>query len=360
MSAQGVKNILIASAHVPFTSGGAEVLIAQLKKALVDNGYTVDVVQLPFVAQPKESLLKQVAIWRALDVRHFAGRDVDMVLCTKFPSYMVSHPRKVLWLIHQYRQIYDLYGTRFGDVSVSPDDEALRRMLLKADKVALGECVSRFTISDNVRDRLSRYLDCGSKTLVPPLPLENAYYSGKSSNYILSVGRICSIKRVDLIVKAMAQIDDSLVLKVVGEPDELNIESYLHSEIDKHHLWDRVEFLGKVDNDRLLALYAHAFVVYYAPFDEDLGFVTMEALKSGRPVITASDSGGSLSYVEHEKNGLVVQPNEQSIADAINRLVHDKDLYERLHKTASLGIDILSWKAVVNSLIGGNTTATVE
>lgn len=350
---QGVKNILIASAHVPFTSGGAEVLIDRLKNALIASDYVVDVIQLPFIAQPKEALLKQIAIWRALDVSQFAGRNVDMVICTKFPSYMISHPRKVLWLVHQYRQIYDLYGTRFGDMSTSTADEALRRMLLRADKVALNECISRFTISDNVRDRLLRYLDCDAKTLVPPLPLGNAYYSGRSSNYILSVGRICSIKRVDLIIKAMAQIDDSLILKIVGEPDELNIEEYLHSEIDKHHLWHRVEFLGKVDDDRLLALYAHAFAVYYAPFDEDLGFVTIEALKSGRPVITASDSGGSLSYVEHEKNGLVVQPNETAIAEAINRLLKDEDLYSCLHSAAANGIDILDWNTVVSSLVGG-------
>ena len=48
--------------------------------------------------------------WRSLDLTETAGRPVDAVIATRFPTYAIRHPRKVVWLIHQYRQAYDQYG----------------------------------------------------------------------------------------------------------------------------------------------------------------------------------------------------------------------------------------------------------
>jgi glycosyltransferase involved in cell wall biosynthesis len=331
----GYPNILILNPQVPFTSGGAELLVEGLRREFAARDYCVDVVSLPFNAQPKKALLNQIAMWRALELKAFAGRKVDLVIAAKFPSYMVSHPNKVVWLIHQHRQLYELYGSRFGDFDTGPMDESLRRMILQADRQSLGECKARYTISENVSARLKRYLDFDSEVLCPPLPLGEAYFSEQPEDYVLSVGRLCSIKRVDLVIKAMPEIDDKLKLKIVGLPDEPAIDTYLRSEIDKHHLWHRVEFLGRVDDQMLLDLFARAFAVYYAPYDEDYGFVTLEALASGRPVITALDSGSVLEFVQDEVNGLIVEPNEKAIAGAFNRLLSDQQLYARLAENAS-------------------------
>lgn len=350
MSKIGYPNILILGTQVPFTRGGAEILIDGLRRELAQRGYGVDVVALPFSAQPKTDLLQQIAMWRALELKAFAGRKVDMVIATKFPSYIVAHPNKVTWLIHQHRQLYELYGSRFGDFDASPADEALRRMVLQADRQALGECRAIYTISNNVSARLKRYLDFQSSVLAPPLPLGGAYYGGEAQNYILSVGRLCSIKRVDLIVKALPQIDEGLTLKIVGVADEPAIDTYLRSEIDKHHLWHRVEFLGRVDDQALLDLYAHAYAVFYAPFDEDYGFVTLEALASGQPVVTAMDSGTVLEFVVDEKNGLVVEANEQAMANAFNRLWRDKELRQRLSKGSEGSTLTNTWDEIITQL----------
>lgn len=350
MSKIGYPNILILNAQVPFTRGGAEILVDGLCRELDTRGYCVDAVSLPFTAQPKKALLKQIAMWRALELNVFAGRRVDLVIATKFPSYMVEHPNKSVWLIHQHRQLYELYGSRFGDFDIGPVDESLRRMVLQADRQALSECKVRCTISANVSARLKRYLDFESTVLSPPLPLGEAYYGGKVGDYILSVGRLCSIKRVDLIVKAMPHIDDRLTLKIVGLPDEPAIDTYLRSEIDKHHLWHRVEFLGRVDDKTLLDLYAHAFAVYYAPFDEDYGFVTLEALASARPVVTAVDSGTVLEFVQDEKNGLVVESNEQAIAGAFNRLLRESALYDQLTTASAREVYTNTWDQIIEQL----------
>ncbi|MCC6933638.1 MAG: glycosyltransferase [Deltaproteobacteria bacterium] len=342
--------ILIASVQVPFTRGGAEVLVDRLSSALKATGALVDIVQLPFTAIPKESLLKSIGYWRSLDLTSFNGLPVDLVICTKFPSYLINHPRKITWLIHQYRQIYDLYGTRFGDLSTADNDEALRQLLTKVDLTALNECQKLFTISDNVTKRLDKYCGLRAATIVPPLPLAGRYYQSNYLPYILSVGRICSIKRIDMIICAMANIDERLTLKVVGTADEAQIENYIKSEIDKHHLARRIEFLGNVSDEKLLELYAQAFITYYAPFDEDLGFVTLESLASGTPVITCSDSGGSLAFIENEVNGLITEPNDIALAAAINSLLDDKCIYENLRREAKLPITT-DWQTVVNKLL---------
>jgi len=350
MSRVGRPNVLIAAVQVPFTRGGAEILVDKLRQELAVRDFNVDVVQLPFQAQPKEKLLDQMALWRALDLTVFNGRKVDLVICTKFPSYLLSHPNKVLWLVHQHRQLYDLYGTRFGDFTSGLEDEALRRMVVQADLTGLRECQALFTISQNVTVRLQRYLELESLSLPPPLPLGNRYFHGKRGDYILSVGRICSIKRVDLIIKALPGIPGELKLKIVGVPDEPAIDTYLRSEIDKHHLWNRVEFLGRVTDDELLQLYANCFAVYYAPFDEDYGFVTLEALASGKPVITANDSGGVLEFVRDEENGLVVESSEQAMGQAFSRLWSDLLLYDQLVRNALASEKILDWDFLIGQL----------
>ncbi|MCC6219767.1 MAG: glycosyltransferase family 4 protein [Deltaproteobacteria bacterium] len=343
-------NVLITAVQVPFTRGGAEVLVDGLKRELVKRDFCVDVVSLPFSAQPKELLLDQLFLWRSLQLGAFAGRKVDLVISTKFPSYLINHPNKVVWLVHQHRQLYDLYGSYFGDFSADPHDENLRRMLIEADLAALRECQRIFAISDNVGERVKRYLSLDSTTMMPPLPLGDRYRSDNADNYILSVGRICSIKRVDKLIKALPQIDSQLKAIIVGTSDEPSIDAYLKSEIDRHHLWERVQLMGRVSDEELLSLYSRAYAIYYAPYDEDYGFVTLESLASGKPVITACDSGGVLGFVSHEENGLVVEPTEESIAVGINRLWQDKELYNRLCNGARSFALQASWDDIIEQL----------
>ena len=357
MHSRRPRSILVLGTQVPFTRGGAEVLVDGLVHELRQRQFEVDVVNLPFCAQPKSILSRQIALWRTLPLHSFAGREVDMVICTKFPTYAVQHPCKVLWLIHQHRQLYDLYGSRFGDFDTSDEDEALRRILLESDKELLSECQRRFTISDNVAKRLERYVGLDAQVLCPPLPMGDSYYSSENHEpYLLSVGRLCSIKRVDLLLKALPMIDERLSLKIVGVADEPDFQAYLESEVEKHQLWHRVTFLGRVSNEDLLGLFAKAFATCYVPYDEDYGYVTHESLMSSCPVITTQDSGGVLSFVQDEQNGLIAQATKDSIAEACNRLIKEPGLRDRLVKGASQQHTGTTWDEVIEGLTSGSMT----
>ncbi len=351
-----MANILILGVKIPFVKGGQEVLVQTLARELKKREHEVDIVEIPLSVLPKENLLSQAAFWRALELENFAGKKVDLVIATKFPSYYAKHSKKSIWLVHQHRAIYDLYGSRYSDFSDDPRDEALRRMLMEGDTKVIGESAYVSGISQNVVRRLEHYNGIKGETLYPPLPLSGKYKTGESENYILSVGRLCSIKRVDLMIKAMPIVHNFVKLKIVGTADEPGVMEYYKNEISKHHLWDRVEFLGRVDDDALLDLYSKALAVYYAPHNEDYGYVTLEGMASGKPIITASDSGGVLEFVKHEENGLILEPNTDSIGHGVNRLVEDRDLAKRLGENGlrfikESGLGDAGWEKVIAGLL---------
>jgi len=347
--------ILVCGVKVPFVWGGQDVLVSSLVRELKARGHEVDTVELPFQTE-KATLLNQAAMWRALKLESFGGKAVDLVIATKFPSYFVKHPKKSLWLVHQHRIIYDLFAGRFSDFSDAPEDEALRRMLTEADDIAIREYQYISGISKNVIERLSNFNGINGEVLYPPLPLGKRYLNKPSKDYILSVGRICSIKRLDFMIKALPIVHNHIKLKVVGMADEPGVKEYLNNEIAKHHLADRVEFLGRVDDQTLLDLYSQALAVYYAPHNEDFGYVTLEAMASGKAVVTAKDSGGTLEFVKDNENGLVVEPSSDAIGHAINRLVSNPELAGKLGSSGRTfveesGFFEKGWDNVISSLL---------
>lgn len=351
-----MARILVLGVKVPFTLGGQDALVNSLVRELRNRGHEADSVELPLSAETKEELLAQAAVWRTLNLDRFVGKDVDLIIATKFPCYFARHKKKSIWLVHQHRFAYELIGGRFSDFSDTAEDEAVRQLMYESDVQALGESSFVSCISKNVADRLEAFNGISSKVLYPPLPLGNRYRNEAPEPYILSVGRICYIKRLDYLVRAMPMVQHPVTVKVVGTPDDPTIMDYIHNEIERHHLWDRIEFLGRVSDDELLSLYAKSLAVYYAPFDEDYGYVTLEAFASGKPVIAATDSGGVLEFVTHEETGLVAQPTVESIADACNRLYRENELTERLSKNArahveKLGLLEIGWDDVIDGLL---------
>lgn len=331
-------------------------LIGSLMRELRARGHEVDTVELPFKCPPKESLLNQCAQWRALDLSSFGGRDVDLVIATKFPSYFARHPKKSLWLVHQHRPMYELHAGPYSDFSDDPRDENLRRMLVEADTKAISECQFVSGISKNVIDRLEHYNGIAGTVLYPPLSQGNRYRREESQDYILSVGRLCGIKRVDLMLKALPMVHQFMKLKIVGLEDEPGVLDYLQNETTKHQLWKRVEFLGRVDDETLLDLYAKAFAVYYAPHNEDYGYVTLEAFASGKPVISAHDSGGVLEFVKDGQNGVVVEPSLDAIAKGVNRLIDNREATLQMGTRAyefvqASKLTEQGWDYVINSLL---------
>jgi glycosyltransferase involved in cell wall biosynthesis len=285
-----------------------------------------------------------------LDLSQVNGEPVDLVIGTKFPSYLVRHQRKRLWLVHQHRQAYDWYGTPLSDFANTPEHRAARDALLRMDQRGLAECVARFTISRNVSARLRRFNGLDSTPLYPPSRYAAQLHAGPYGDYILSPSRLDRAKRLDLLLEAAAQMSHPASIVFAGSGPDRERLGRLAAQLG---LGARVRFLGFVPDAELVALYAGARAVFYAPIDEDYGFATVEAFGAARPVVTADDAGGVLEFVRHGENGLVCPPAAAPIAAALSSLAANPDYAARLGRAGQPLVAGISWDKVVGALLAG-------
>ena len=119
--------IAVCAPQVPFERGGAEIFADDLVAELRAREHDVALVTVPYKWYPGERVLSQAFLWRLLDLEEADGRRIDLAIATKFPSYAVRHPNKVVWLLHQFRQAYELDRTPLGQFGESAEDRATRR-----------------------------------------------------------------------------------------------------------------------------------------------------------------------------------------------------------------------------------------
>ena len=343
-----MKTVLVCGVQAPFITGGAEILVSELRANLERRGFRADVVNVPFKWYPVSELVRQALAWRLLDVTESNGTVVDLVIPTKFPSFLVRHPRKVAWLFHQHREAYDLFGTRYCSFTDSDEDRQAREAIHAMDNAALGECRSIYTISKNVADRLGRYNGLPGTPLYPPPHHLGRYRHEPGGDFLFYAGRLDRLKRLDLAIDAMKRVRSGARLKIAGSGPLLE---ELKKQIAGLGVSDRVELLGFVDADTLLDLYARCRAAYYAPLNEDYGYVTVEAFLSSKPVVTTTDAGGPLEFVTADETGVVAEPEPEAIADAIDRLWALPEA--RLREMGEAGrrrVEGITWDHVIDRL----------
>jgi glycosyltransferase involved in cell wall biosynthesis len=342
------RTILVCEAQVPFVHGGAEVHVRQLVRELRARGHLAELVSVPFKWYPKEEILPHAAAWRLLDLTESNGRPVDLVIASKFPTYFVRHPQKVTWLIHQYRAAYELCGTEYSDFAHTELDVGLRDTLLRLDNQMLGECRAVFTNARNTAARLAKFNGIAAEPLYHPPQLAGRLAPGPYGDYVLSVGRLESVKRVDLLVAAMPHVDAPTRLVIAGDGTQrANVER----RAGELGVADRVTFLGAVGDEELMGLYAGALAVAYPPYDEDFGYVTLEAFLARKPVITCTDSGGPNEFVRDGENGFVCEPDAEALAAAMNRLASDRRRASAFGDAGHAVASAITWDGVIERLL---------
>lgn len=339
-------NILVCAAQVPFVRGGAEMLAEGLRDALQHAGHRCEIVALPFQWSPHTELFKSALAWRLLDVKMANGVKVDRIIATKFPSYAIQHPHKIVWLVHQYRQAYDWYGTPLSEFTTSAQDRADREKLFSLDRRMLGEAQARFAISKNVAARLKRFNALDAAPLYPPPRLTGKFFAGDYGDYVLYVGRLDRAKRIDLLLRALAGTKQGRVVIAGTGVEEKNLKQLA----EVLGIASRVSFIGYLDDARVPELYANARAVFYAPLDEDYGFATVEALMAARPVITTDDAGGVLEFIENESEGWVTRAEPQDISASLARAFDDASVCRALGETGRERVQTIRWETVVETL----------
>ena len=338
--------VAVCRPQVPFARGGTEILADDLVDQLRRRGLEADVVTVPYKWYPGERVLTQAFLWRLLDLEEADGRRIDLVVATKFPSYVVRHPNKIVWLLHQFRQAYELDRTELGQFGESPPERAVRRKVHELDRRVLGEARKLFATSRNVAERLERSTGLAAEILPHP-PQDLAYRCEAYGDFLLSVGRLDRAKRVELLLEAAAAAP-SLRCVIAGDGPERTRLEQLAARLG---LDGRVTFAGRVDEAELADLYARCLAVYYAPVDEDFGMVPYEAFLAEKPVLTTTDAGGPLEIVADRQTGIVCEPRAAALAEACSWLIAHLDKARAWGRAGKELAERVSWDAAIDRLI---------
>lgn len=298
-------------------------------------------------AWDQERLLDAALAWRLVPL------DADVVVALNFPAYFARHPNKVLWLAHQHRGAYDGLGQPWSDFGLDDASLEQHRQLVDWDTRVLSEADRRYATSAVVAGRLSRFCGVRAEPLAHPPPLAERIRprSGGAGRHVLCPTRLEANKRPGLFVEAVAAMDEPVPAVLAGRG---SLAGEMAEVADRLGVRDRLSLPGFVSDDELVDLLGDAIAVVYAPFDEDYGYVTLQAFLAGVPVVTADDSGGVLEWVEHEVTGLVTDGTPVALGGALDRLVREPALAARLGAAGHERVRDLSWEAVVATLLGAS------
>ena len=333
-----------------FVEGGHLVMARALVDAFHESGHEADLVLTPQNRFGRQGAAYLAARLTDVGMGH-NNRPVDQVVSLRYPSYAVRHPNHVCWLNHTMREYYDQWDAFSAPLSWKGRiKEGTRRALIHAaDRYLLSRNVRKvFVLSGAVKWRLERWGHIASEVMYPPPP-QRAYRCETYGDYIFAVSRLAPLKRLSLLVEALATPDGAGIKCVIaGEGEELAV---LEHAVVTRGLASRVKLIGRIDDRQLLDHLARCRAVCFPPYDEDYGFVTVEAFASRKAVITCIDSGGPAELVQHDRNGKICAPRPAALAAALREMIDDTSLAERLGKAGLESVSEMTWDRSVKRLL---------
>jgi glycosyltransferase involved in cell wall biosynthesis len=385
-----MKIAIVAPHPVPLIIGGAEHLFWGLQRAIETAGHVCDIIGQ---ISPERTLTEVIDSYQAF--LHLDVSQYDCVITGKYPAWMINHPDHRVYMLHRLRGLYDQYpdpsgadtwlsqvteiaslqrrmhdlrSARLGRQQISefiarlsaalhtlnPQAVELsypgpfaRQIVHFLDAMALSpRYVSQFAaISRTVARRSGYFPPLIDPLVLPPPPHRNDYYCG-NCDYFFTSSRLDRPKRLDLVIRAVQLLKEDIPLLIAGTgPDRARLEELAADD-------PRIQFLGFVPDEAMPALYANALAVPFVPFDEDYGLITLEAMRSGKPVVTALDSGGPCEFVRDGETGVVCDPNPEALSRALQKLINNRGLARFMGSAARDEIEGVTWSGVVEGLLG--------
>ena len=341
--------VLVLTTRVPFIHGGAEELRDHLVLNLRRRKIEAEAISLPFTWDPPSRLVDEMLVARMLEVQN-----ADRVIALKFPAYLTPHANKVVWLLHQYRQAYDLWDAGQSNIPVNAEGESIRRSIMSADQQAFSDARAIYTVSPGVSERLKRYSGFDSTPLPAPINDPELFGHESDDGYIFAGGRVGNAKRQALLVRALVHAP-GVRLVIAGPPDRAVEGDELRALAQELGVEDRVTLdLRFLTREQLARLVNRASAVAYIPFDEDsVGYVTMEAFQARKPVITTTDSGGVLQIVRDGESGLVASPDPAAIGAVFVEIMRQE---AKRRSMGNRGLELteareLTWDATIARLM---------
>jgi glycosyltransferase involved in cell wall biosynthesis len=341
--------LLVTACQVPFIHGGADYHIDGLTSALRRAGHQVEQVRFPFKFTPTGSIEALMRHCEQQDFSAFNGIEIDKVISLQFPGYGVRHPDHRVWIMHQHRAVYELFEQQ-------PNRERLRPFkdeVTAYDNRVLARAARLFANSATVARRLRRFNGLTARPLYHPPPGAERFYCAPPWDYIFFPSRLETLKRQSLLIEAARHLNAPVRIILGGTGGQ---EPHYRKQIEQAGLSDKVLLTGRFSEAEKYTLYARALAVFFGPFEEDYGYITLEAMLSAKPVITCTDSGGPLEFVRDGETGYICPPEPEAIAAAIDTLYHNKNRAIDMGQAgrAHYHQRNISWSQVVSSLLADN------
>lgn len=317
-------------------AGGAERFYAGLVGAFRDAGSEAVEVPVPVDESSFDRIEESYLRCWDLDLGAY-----DLVVSTKAPTYMARHPRHVCYLVHTMRVFYDMFDDSYPNPP--PVLLAHRDLVRRLDSLALARARGLFAIGHEVADRLERFNGLRATVLHPPLSFDR-FHGGPQGDYLFLPGRLHRWKRVALAIEAMRHVKTPVRLVIAGSGEQEAELRALATGLPA------VSFAGRVTDADLVRHYAGALGVLFVPVREDYGYVTIEAFRSAKPVITCRDSGEAAFLVRDGVNGRVADPVPEALARAIDVLWNDRAAATEMGAAGRAFTDTMRWDAIVAAL----------
>jgi glycosyltransferase involved in cell wall biosynthesis len=170
---------------------------------------------------------------------------------------------------------------------------------------------------------------------------------------VVTVGRLVAWKGVDRLIRAIAGLDESVRLVIVGDGPEKNKLTELAGALSVAH---RIQFVGKAARRTTLAYLRAADLFVLNTGYEGFSHVLLEALQVGAPVITTT-AGGNPELITHQENGLLIRPcpaaqdeagNIAELRNQIERVLRDANLRQTLIEGGNRAIRRYTWDRLLD------------
>jgi glycosyltransferase involved in cell wall biosynthesis/GT2 family glycosyltransferase len=337
MNYRGLKVALVVTQAPSGQGGGAERLYQGLEQGLLELGAAVEVIPVSAYEPNFEQIVENYRACSKLDLSSF-----DVVISTKAPTFAITHPNHVVYLVHTIRVFDDMFAANFPS-----QNEALlqqRAEIHRMDFDFLSKTKARFAIGHEVARRLYALRGLDAEVLHPPLS-STGFHAKQAEDFFFLPGRLHPWKRVDLVIKAILDSDLPFRLLVAGTGET----SYELEELARND--NRVSFLGRISDQHLLDYYARCLAVPFVPIREDYGYITLEAFASSKPVVTCRDSGEPCYFVKHKKNGLICEPTIKGVRSSLEWLWNNKVEAEKMGVQGKKMTAAMSWKETAAQLL---------
>lgn len=300
---------------VPISSsgitGGAELLYAGLQQAFVLRGYDAKLIEIEVDESSFENILQGYQDFKNLDLNEYDG-----VISTKAPSYNIQHDNHICYLLHTMRVFYD----RFDDEMKNSSDNLMRRdNIIAMDSDIFSKIPHLLTIGHEISSRLIKYNGIyHSEVLHPPL-IEDRFKRLDYKQFAFIPSRLHRWKKIDFLIESWKEVKSNIDLFIAGTGEDRAYFEKLAGDDS------RIKFLGSITDEELVDYYAKTLFVPFAPINEDYGYVTLEAFRSKKMVLTCRDSGEPTNMVINQVNGFVVERNTKAFSKQVDYIVENQE-----------------------------------